>query len=228
MEKVVSDYPEIPVGMKKLKEQLEEKIRSMCDEQHHQEKNAMIRFLTDYREMLAIRVQYEELLQKYEEFEAVALAMASGDFSGKIDLPGTYTIYARFGTLLNRMAGRMQESMVRKHYLDAILGCIRDSAVLLTDTTGRVLYQNQQASVYLNRPPEDIINLNIATVFVSQKQFAGDCIPAGDMLALGEQLRPYNAEPFYVEVFIRALSDTEGGPGGYLYMLKKIVEETED
>jgi|GEM_PF-958379 len=228
MEQLLTEYPEIPAGMKKLTEQLEQKIRSMCEEQNNQEKKSMVRILTDFREMLDICAQYEELLQKYEEFETTALALASGDFSGKVDLLGTHTIYARLGLLLNRMAGRMQESMVRRHFLDAVLECISDSAVILTDTDGRILYLNQQTSVYLNRPPEDIVNLNIATAFVSQKQFAGDSAPSGDMLTLGEWLRPYNAEPVYVKVFIRALTGVEGKPAGYLYILKQIGEDMEN
>lgn len=224
----MTEYPEIPAGMKKLKEQLEEKIRNMFDDQNHQEKRSMVRFMADFRELFDIRIQYEELLQKYEEFEETAMAMASGNFSGKVDLPGTHTLYARLGLLLNRMAGRMQESMVKRHFLDAVLECISDSAVILTDTDGRILYLNQQTAVYLNRAPEDIVDLNIATAFVSQKQFAGDCVPSGDMLAIGEWLRPYNTEPVYVEVFIRTLNDMDGNTAGYLYVLKSICEDTGD
>lgn len=228
MEQLFPDYSDQKMIFRNLKKRNEVENSQIGHEDDDTKRNAIASFFKNFQNMLQTKNEYGEISRKFEELEKAALSIARGDYSQKIDLPGTRTLFARIGILINRMAELSREHMVSRHMFDSVLECVTDSAVLLTDPQGRILYLNQETSRYFKRAKKDIVNLNIATVFTSLKQFAGDNMPAGDTLFLNEWLRPYNTEPFRVEVFIRELRNSLDKADGYLYVLKKVEMDNED
>ena len=168
--------------------------------------------------LLEGKKQIDELTNKFEMLNTMVSAMATGDFSCRIDLPGANTMYASIGTLLNTLAAKLENVVVKKSYLYESIELISD-AILVTDNNGVIMLANTKAAKLLNRSLEDTLFLQIANVFVIRREYEATSSCWETKVDM-KFVQPYNQDPVSVEVTANEIMDSRHGKEGMIYLLK--------
>ncbi len=168
--------------------------------------------------LLEGKKQIDELTNKFEILNTMVSAMATGDFSCRIDLPGINTMYAGIGTLLNTLADKLENVVVKKSYLYESIELISD-AILVTDNKGVIILANTEATKLLNRSLEDTLFLQIANVFVIRREYEATSSCWETKIDM-KFVQPYNQNPVPVEVTAKEIKDSRSGKEGMIYLLK--------
>lgn len=178
-----------------------------------------IEFFTALETILDLRVQFENLIERSDEFEEVATAIASGDFDKRINVPNSKDLFSTFSTLLNVIGEELKSNVVKNHYLQEALEAIPDSA-LITNKAGTILFSNAPASKLLNLEKEDLRFLEIVNIFETQKQFGSETKFINEHIRMITLVRPFNRPVISVDLSIKKLIGNDGVLDGYLYILK--------
>lgn len=179
-----------------------------------------IEFFTALETILDLRVQFETLIERSDEFEEVATAIASGDFDKRINVPNSKDLFSTFSTLLNVIGEELKSNVVKNHYLQGTLEAIPDSA-LITNQAGTIMFSNTSASKLLNLEKEDLRYLEIVNIFETQKQFGSETKFVNELIRMRTLIRPFNRPIISVDLTIKKLINNEGVIDGYLYILNR-------
>ncbi|MCR6637511.1 MAG: hypothetical protein NVV82_00520 [Sporocytophaga sp.] len=178
-----------------------------------------LEFLTVLETILDLRLQFDTLIERFDDLQDVAMAIATGDFDKRIDVPYTKDLFSTLGTLINVIGEELKSNVIKNHYLLGALETIPDSA-LITSQSGTILFSNKNASKLLNMEMDDLKFLEIANIFETQKQFGSETKFANELIRMTTLVRPFNRPVISVDLTIKKLINNEGAIDGYLYIFK--------
>ncbi len=212
-----SDYEQL-VELKRLGEEFGDIFEKFVSD-GQVESNKFLYFLNSFKSLLDMKVQTDELTRKFDMLEDVVAAMAEGDFSKRVDLPSTKTLFASLGVLMNVLAEELEDRVIKKHYLVQTIELLPDP-VLITDNDGVIIFSNKLACALLNRSLEDVLFLKVANIFATRKQFVTSTF-SWETVTISNLLQPYNMEPIPVEIDILELRDWNNKKDGFIYTIKR-------
>ena len=127
-------------------------------------------------------------------------------------------MYASIGTLINALAEKLENVVVKKSYLCESIELISD-ATLVTNNKGVIMLANTKATKLLNRSLEDTLFLQIANVFVIRREYEATSSCWETKVDM-KFVQPYNQNPVPVEVTAKEIKDSRSGKEGTIYLLK--------
>jgi len=212
-----SDYDQM-VELKRLGDELACRLEQFVEEgtlDNHYRYHSLFQMTN---ELLETKIQCDELINKFDILSQVVNSVAKGDFSKRVEIPGTNTMFANLGLLLNMLAEELEEKVVKKHYVYEAIELI-DDAVIMTNNQDVIIFANSRAGLMLNRPIHDMLQLKVANIFVHRKHYEEESGLWINRPDLG-LVQPYNKGPVEVCTSRKELRDSYGEKDGMLYILK--------